>query len=553
MPKRKCYSIEEKLHIIKRIRNGETQATISKDTGIAGSTLRGWLKDEENIKSFIVTVNSNEGMKRKRVKLGRDQELDQELFNWFCKSRELDIPISGTILLHQAKKINKDLHKEERGEDADYSLTRGWLQRWQDRHGVHMNQQHGEAKSADLESAKNYLSVFNELIEDNNFTEDQVFNADETGLYYKTPPDRTMDLDDNPSRKTGHKKPKDKVSLLLCANRSGSLKMTPLVIGKSLNPRCLHHVNRSLLPCIYTNTRKAWMTGACFKDWFFQRFCPAVRKHLRKLGQEEKAILLIDNAPSHPSGDILKSKDGKIFASFMPKNTTSKIQPLDQGVINCFKLFYKDQLCEAMAREQKEMTVFLKAMDVKKTMEFAGPAWEKVTKDTIINCWRKGLGPPKSSEEEEPTASTSSTAPQSDNEEDFNGFSKEEVGRSAITALNLAPGTSALDALQAWVDQEERDLAEELLREEQLSTGEEEEPLEESEEEEAPVEPLPQPLHSKAEQSFLYGLRWLESLDEQECPNLRLKIHQVKILLDDTRRLSRASMKPTKITDFFKK
>ena len=88
MPKRKCYSIEEKLHIIKRIRNGETQATISKDTGIAGSTLRGWLKDEENIKSFIVTVNSNEGMKRKRVKLGRDQELDQELFNWFCKSRE---------------------------------------------------------------------------------------------------------------------------------------------------------------------------------------------------------------------------------------------------------------------------------------------------------------------------------------------------------------------------------------------------------------------------------------------------------------------------------
>ena len=44
-----------------------------------------------------------------------------------------------------------------------------------------------------------------------------------------------------------------------------------------------------------------------------------------------KALLLMDNAPAHP--DKLISKDGQIKVKFLPTNTTSLIQPVDQEII----------------------------------------------------------------------------------------------------------------------------------------------------------------------------------------------------------------------------
>jgi len=59
-----------------------------------------------------------------------------------------------------------------------------------------------------------------------------------------------------------------------------------------------------------------------------------VRRRLRKQGMEEKALLLLDNCPAHLPAETLRSKDGKIRVAYLPKNTTSKIQPMDQGVIH---------------------------------------------------------------------------------------------------------------------------------------------------------------------------------------------------------------------------
>ena len=40
--KRAQYTVLEKLKIITRIRNGETQTQVSRDIGISDSTIRGW-------------------------------------------------------------------------------------------------------------------------------------------------------------------------------------------------------------------------------------------------------------------------------------------------------------------------------------------------------------------------------------------------------------------------------------------------------------------------------------------------------------------------------
>ena len=42
MPKRKSYSVEEKLVVVARVQNGESQANVSRNNSVPQSTIRGW-------------------------------------------------------------------------------------------------------------------------------------------------------------------------------------------------------------------------------------------------------------------------------------------------------------------------------------------------------------------------------------------------------------------------------------------------------------------------------------------------------------------------------
>jgi hypothetical protein len=53
------------------------------------------------------------------------------------------------------------------------------------------------------------------------------------------------------------------------------------------------------------------------KDWFFKQLVPSVREHLRSENLPERAMLLLDNAPSHPNDSILKTRDGTIFVAYL--------------------------------------------------------------------------------------------------------------------------------------------------------------------------------------------------------------------------------------------
>ncbi|GLV27883.1 hypothetical protein CBL_21191, partial [Carabus blaptoides fortunei] len=57
-----------------------------------------------------------------------------------------------------------------------------------------------------------------------------------------------------------------------------------------------------------------------------------------------RAILILDNAPSHPPAQELKTSDGNIFVMYMPPNVTPLIQPMDQNVLKLTKLFYRKNL-----------------------------------------------------------------------------------------------------------------------------------------------------------------------------------------------------------------
>ena len=140
------------------------------------------------------------------------------------------------------------------------------------------------------------------------------------------------------------KKQKDMVTLMACSNATGKHKLPLVCIGKSRNPRCFKNINKDALPVRYYAQRSAWMDCSIFTTWFQNEFVPSVKKYLRDNKLSYKALLLLDNATSHPSSDVLRSSDGNIMAMYLPPNTTSLIQPMDQGVLVTVKRHYKRAL-----------------------------------------------------------------------------------------------------------------------------------------------------------------------------------------------------------------
>ena len=68
-------------------------------------------------------------------------------------------------------------------------------------------------------------------------------------------------------------------------------------------------------------------------------------------------------------------------------NLTSLVQPLDAGIIQCFKALYCQAFCKHAIDldEASECNIF--KIDLHEAMLMAKEAWAQVTPETIKHCW----------------------------------------------------------------------------------------------------------------------------------------------------------------------
>jgi hypothetical protein len=80
-----------------------------------------------------------------------------------------------------------------------------------------------------------------------------IFNADETGLFYRVLPIKSMTVRGEKAK--GGKKSKERITVLLAC--SAGEKFTPFVIGDSANPRCFEGLaSLACLPVTYSSNKK---------------------------------------------------------------------------------------------------------------------------------------------------------------------------------------------------------------------------------------------------------------------------------------------------------
>ena len=114
-------------------------------------------------------------------------------------------------------------------------------------------------------------------------------------------------------------------------------KLLMFVIWKSKNPHCFKNVKHQ--SCEYKSQKKSWMNSEIFEEWDRKlnwKFC----------ADDRKIALIIDHCSAHPSISNLTN----VQIVFLPPNTMSILQPIDQGVIHSLKAHYRGRIVRFLCR-----------------------------------------------------------------------------------------------------------------------------------------------------------------------------------------------------------
>ncbi|KAL4121508.1 hypothetical protein QTP88_014006 [Uroleucon formosanum] len=335
---RKDLTLIEKISILDKIKaqpHNTSLRELEKLIGTSKSVLSRLKNNEIAIREQYEKLNDNKSapVNRKRKQEGKDPEVDKAMNEWFSTVTERDVRISGPMLKQKA-----EFFAEKIGH-SDFKATEGWISR------------------ADTNGANEWsLAKLPEILK--KISPRDIYNADETGLFYRTTPDGSLCY----KRETleGSKNAMDRITVLCCCSMTGTDKKKLLIIGKSAKPRQ-----------IFTS----WL-----KDW---------DKELGK--QSRKILLIVDNAGPHPKLIDLKN----IALEFLPPNTTSLVQPLDMGVIKNLKTHYHGLLVTYILKaiEDNLVTPSTCAIDISskinilQAIQFVADSWRKVSSVTIQHCF----------------------------------------------------------------------------------------------------------------------------------------------------------------------
>ncbi len=108
-----------------------------------------------------------------------------------------------------------------------------------------------------------------------NYALQNVFNVDESGLFYRMAPRHSYLVESEIRRDvcgTEFQKQKSRLSMVFCVNTDGSHMLPMKYIGKSKAPRCFEDARFSQDRNYYSSQANAWMDSKSFKSWVQWRY-----------------------------------------------------------------------------------------------------------------------------------------------------------------------------------------------------------------------------------------------------------------------------------------
>lgn len=371
MSKRKQTSLDvlSKHQILTEVDRGVlSKKAIAEKYKIPKSTLSTILKNREKIEEAIASGSVNS--RAKRLRTAKHEDIESRLLTWFNHMRAENIPLSGPLIKEKALEIAENLGI------TDFECSNGWLWRFQQRFRISSQKVCGEANKVDEETANEWISEFEE--NSKNYHPRDKYNLDETGLFFNLLPDRTLSVKGEKCH--GGTRSKQRLTVVLACNSDGSHKLRPWVIGKFGKPHCFvrNRIDVEALPCKYTFHNNSWMDSKAFRTWLLE-----FNKEMAK--KNRHVLLTLDNFSGHNVKGLNLSN---VKVQFFPANFTSRLQPLDQGIIKVFKQHFRTRLVRAAIAEIEKNRSMPKWTVLDAIRATAG-AWNNVTPENIAKCFQK--------------------------------------------------------------------------------------------------------------------------------------------------------------------
>ena len=296
------------------------------------------------------------------------------LYSWFKKCESSGIYVNGPLLKEEAMRIKQSLNLPELD---GFKASEGWLDKWKLSHGIKEKQISGESLDVSQTTVESWMERIKELCK--GYDQRDILNIDKSGCFFKALP--AKGLAQKGKKTKGGKKLKQRITVAFFISADGGKVGRPIVIRRSQKPRCFRLASASdkLAEVSYFDDSKSWMQVE-----IMEKVIDTLNHQMRKQGR--KVILFLGNATVHPTSLIDMYSNMKVV--FLPKNTTSRLQPLDADIIQSFKTKYGKKLMRyVIARINDDLTAseIAKGIDILQAITWVADSWKEVSVETIKN------------------------------------------------------------------------------------------------------------------------------------------------------------------------
>ena len=176
--------LDSKLKILKDVDSkNQTLTAIGKKYGVHKSTVSKIVKMRDSIEGACSSFSFQPN--RKKMRTCKLDEVDEVLYRWFKQARAMSAPLSGNVLIQKASEIASEMGLD------DFVPSCSWLERFKKRRGIVFKAVCGESAAVDSSQTEEWLdTTLPDILK--KYGADDVFNVDETGLFFRCLPDRTL-------------------------------------------------------------------------------------------------------------------------------------------------------------------------------------------------------------------------------------------------------------------------------------------------------------------------------------------------------------------------
>lgn len=346
--KRRRLNLSEKVRALDMIEGGISLQEVADEFGSSKRAILR-MRQEANVIRGLSEAGAKGSMKsRKQGNSVKYSALEAKVAEVLDVSRRNKISISNELVRECSKKVqeemlnNSNFSEEEAKDLREFSPTDSWIRSFARRYNIRMPSSRRlqvPVLSGEAPLTPECMSLKNKL---QRYDPDCIFSVHETTLFHKMLPQEAY-LRTPEHANAGASMMffphdmgmKDRITLIVCSNATGTMKVPLTIVGKSKQPACFR-IRPSPLP--YLTQPHVWFDVTTFKQWFSEVFIPCIRKHSWK-----NVALLVENVIDE---NIAEDPRGQVKIMRLPLDSRPIHHPMEQGILALVKQRYRYAMLE---------------------------------------------------------------------------------------------------------------------------------------------------------------------------------------------------------------